>query len=329
MLIRIHHSLGDGVVIVKLLTTDEAQLKLPDPKPTLTPVLSMLKCALEGFLRLPLAIVKQQTTPPDSNSIHSDDKSSTRNFVNWYFEEDVKKDRSNVDAVELLHKIKTIKSVESGITFQDVLCASLSVTLYKHFAAVVAVQSTSPAETEEITIGNAVQLGGDTQKLTNNCAYNFERIPVTAPPAAKGDLVAALKEIRRRRAEVSKLQQANYLMIRFCSLLPDRYLRRLLSKNRCSMGVSNIPGPSNIVLGHSNFSMKHLSFWTPNRFKTRLGLSVFTLQNRIHLGLGGDRCSFGAESDSGDILGGIVEEINRMYEIVKLDEEKPRKSESS
>lgn len=271
-------------------------------------------------MRLPQAVVGQQTMPPDCNSIHNE-KYSNRNFVNWHFEGEAEEDCH--DDVGLLQKIKMIKAaaaaVESGITFQDVLCASLSVTLYQHFSKT---KSNLFTAAEEITIGNAVQQQlkqGESRKLTNSCAYNFERIPIRPPAAAKGDLVAVLKEIRRRRAEVSKLQESNYLMIRFCSLLPDRYLRRLLAKNRCSLGISNIPGPTTNTLGGggTDFLMKHWSFWTPNRFKTRLGLSVFTLQNKMHFGIGGDCCSFDNFEDSGQILKGIVTELNRMYKIMK------------
>lgn len=277
-------------------------------KTTGIPVLLAVKCALKGFFALPQIILLQLKTAPDSNRIHSDNKSSGRNFVNYYFEQD------SGDAASLLQKIKTIKAMESGITFQDVVCASLSATLFKYFASGNRDSLTPPPSI--ITVGNAVQLG-QTRTLTNNCAYNFERIPLGPPPQSRVDLLAALREIRKSRSEAAQLQQANYMIIRGCSLLPERYLRRLLEKSRCSLGLSNIPGPSNLRLGDSQFSMRHLTFWTPNRFKTRLGLSVFSLKDKLHIGLGGDRGSIEEDKDVESILKWLVEEINRMYEIVR------------
>lgn len=300
------------MVIVKLLTTNEAPSTIPPKESATPPVLLLLKSTVDGLLKLPQMVLKLHMTEPDVNSIHND-KTSDKSFIDWYFEGNPTSD------VGLLHKIKAIKAVESGITFQDVLCSSLSVTLHQYFAE-AALKSDLLPPVEEITIGNAVQLG-ETWRLTNNCAYNFERIPIRPPATVKGDLVAALREIRKRRAEASKWQQANYIMIRISSVLPDRYLRRLLSKNRCSLGLSNIPGPSSVALAGSGFAMRHLSFWTPNRFKTRLGLSVFTLKGLLHLGLGGDRCSFENEKDSRVVLEGIVKEIDRMYEVVMEKEE--------
>lgn len=304
------------MVIVKLLTTSniEVQAKAPEPQSTpssSTPVSLILKSAFRGLLTLPQMILRQRMTKPDFNSIHND-KSSEKNFVYWFFEQPARDIR---DDVGLLHKIKKIKAVESETTFQDVLCASLSVSLYHHFSSAKSDLFTEvPAQ---ITIGNAVQLG-ENQRLNNNCAYNFEGIPITPPVVGRVELVAMLREIRRSRAEAVRFQQINYMMIRIGSLLPERFLKRLLTKNRCSLGMSNIPGPSNVLLGGpgSEFSIRHLTFWTPNRFKTRLGLSVFTLQNRLHLGMGGDSCSFEGAREPAMVLKGMVDEINRMYEIV-------------
>lgn len=305
------------MAIIKLLTSSGAEVQPQVLEPKSTPVLLPLKSALKALLTLPQLILHQRMTSGDSNSIHRPDKSSDLNFVNWFFEQE--EDHSagggggGDDAVVgLLHKIKTIKAVESGTTFQDVLCASLSVSLYAHFASAKSHDALDmPAM---VTIGNAVQLG-ENQRLNNNCAYNFESIPVSRPAVGIGELVVQLQEIRKRRAEVARFQHANYAIIKMCSILPNRFLRRILSQNRCSLGMSNIPGPENVSLG-GGFSIKHLTFWTPNRFQTRLGLSVFTLQNRLHLGIGGDRCSFGSDKESGMILEGMVKEFERMYQIV-------------
>lgn len=331
-----HHSLADGVAIVNLLATptdkddvdgnDQQRDKHCNEKAGLQmPLLQSFTTALELiFIQLP-QIIMQRANQPDCNSLHCN-RSSARNFTNWYFEEGGDNDTVRGGDVGLLHKIKTIKALESGLTFQDVLCTSLSVTMYQHFAAKsnsnnnnnndndesCTVQMTE----EEVTIGNAVQLrAGDQRTLTNNCAYNFERIPLGRPAVNRDDLLTTLREIRQRRAEVGELQKVNYMIIKICSLLPQYYLRKVLTKDRCSLGVSNIPGPDTTTSGE--FRMRHLTFWTPNRFKTRLGLSVFSLGNKLHLGLGGDRCSFGDDVESGQFLEAIVENINRMYKLVK------------
>lgn len=274
------------------------------------PVIEVLKNVLKALVILPQIVLNHRK--PDFNSLHGD-QSSPKNFINWYFE--------TAAETRLLNKIKSIKAAmesEIGITFQDVICLSLSVALQHHFAA-AAVQCnlfSTPPSPEWITFGNAVQLG-EARKMTNNCAYNFERIPITAPAVTKGDLVGALREIRKARADVSKFQQINYMVIRLCSLLPARYLRRMVSRDRCSLGLSNIPGPVDAI-NVGPFLISHLTFWTPNRFKTRLGLSLFTLGDRLHLGIGGDEVGFAtnAIAESDGILQGIVTEINRMYKIV-------------
>lgn len=319
VLIRIHHSLADGVAIVKMLTTpltetingdgpDRSDSRAPPP-----PVVKVLQNVLKGLARLPQIILAQRK-PPDFNSLHGV-QSSKNNFVNWYFET-AAANQTEQPETTLLNKIKTIKAaMESGITFQDVICLSLSVALHHHFAAAVKCNLLSTPPPEWITIGNAVQLG-EARKMTNNCAYNFERIPIAAPAMTKGDLLAALQEIRKARAEDTKLQQINVMIIRLCSLFPSRYLWRMVSRNRCSLGLSNIPGPAGAIYV-GPYLIKHLTFWTPNRFKTRLGVSFFTLEGRLHLGIGGDQISFttNAFAESEKILQGIVTEINRMYTI--------------
>ena len=247
--------------------------------------------------------------------------------MEWLYEES-----SGEPVLLLLQKIKTIKAVESGVTFQDVLCASLAATLHQHFAegnnkknnnSADSAPAPPPPLPTSITIGNAVQLGEPRKvKMTNDCAYNFERIPITPPVGVRGDLVATLREIRKRRAEAAELQLGNWLLVRIFSVLPDRFLRRLCMRNRCSLGLSNIVGPTTeeACMVGSEWRMRHLSFWTPNRFKTRLCLTVFSLRNKLHLGIGGDRCSVEEEGDGKKILEGIVREIERMHEIVREGE---------
>lgn len=252
---------------------------------------------------LPRIIARQQSLvqPPDFNSIHND-KTSPMNFINWYHE---------TEAESLIHKVKSIKQTEWGITFQDVLCTALSAALYRHFTAKTD-RYVLPAE---ITIGNAVQME-EPQELTNNCAYNFETIAVLPSATDKKSLVCNFNSIRRRRREIASDQDVNYSLIELCSLLPDRFLRRLVTKNRCSFGMSNVPGPREAII-IEEFRVKNLSFWTPNRFKTRLGITLFTLENKLHLSMGGDRIGFDcAEEESQDILEGIVREINQMYAII-------------
>lgn len=265
-----------------------------------------------GLVLFPRFLLEQRR-PRDENSVHNQ-KSSAKSFANWYFEPEEEVEEG--EAPQLLHKIKTIKAMESGINFQDVFSLSLSIALHRHFHEAEKSASAQPW----ITLGFAKQPGGAAKDvdLTNNCVYNFERVPLIAGITTREDLSVALKEVRRVRVATAAFEPLHSGLLVFFSRLPECFSKKLLQKSKCSIGVSNIPGPSEGISLGDEFRVKFMTFTMPNRYRTRLSVSMFSLENRLHLSVCGDEISFAkdAQEESGRILESVVEEIDRMYRIV-------------
>lgn len=157
LLFRIHHSLGDGVVLMKLLlkTIADEDLDVRAEKKRSVTTVSVMKYIKEKFslkkihaisltrglrkcfynimtkimllMMAPASLISQVLRPPDNNTLHGPALSGNK-VCAWVSE--------GLTEESLLVKIKRAKSRIPGVTFSDIFLMALSASYHNYFTQV-------------------------------------------------------------------------------------------------------------------------------------------------------------------------------------------------
>lgn len=108
-------------------------------------------------------------------------------------------------------------------------------------------------------------------------------------------------------------QQVNYWVISFLTcLLPDKLLTTILESVHSTITVSNVPGPQHTT-NISGYEIEKITFWTPHRGSTGIGLSILSYGNKLQFGLIADRAAISKLEDARSILENMIDEIKFIY----------------
>lgn len=157
LLFRIHHSLGDGVVLMKLLlkTIADEDLDVKAEKKRSVTTVSVMKFVTEKFslkkihgislirgfrkcfyniltkimllIMAPASLMSQVLRPPDNNTLHGPALSGNK-VCAWVSDE--------LTEESLLVRIKRVKSRIPGVTFSDIFLTALSASYHNYFTQV-------------------------------------------------------------------------------------------------------------------------------------------------------------------------------------------------
>lgn len=101
------------------------------------------------------------------------------------------------------------------------------------------------------------------------------------------------------------------------AVFPERILKVILNSKHSTMAVSNLPGP-NFAIKINGHEFENVGFFLPNIGQTACGITILSYNNRLHFGIMADEAAIGNEDDLGEVLEGMVREIEVMMKNVLM-----------
>ncbi|XP_039441538.1 uncharacterized protein LOC120422219 [Culex pipiens pallens] len=351
VIFRVHHSLGDGVALLRLLLESIVDKEVPSRWKRLSNFKAMnleyrIQQNANRFLqqrslieklyqRIPTARQiytwkRQQlqllwtifTAPAffhdvsaravDHNCIHASELSNQK-VVSWIHEEE----HSDTHWVEV---IKRTKQQLPGARFSDAFLTALSSSLQKYLSR----KTDQVPEDITVVLPTRVERESPQLKLHNKFSVALQTLPITSgidlsDPNRMQTLMSRLNDVKQHSDALrsSPDYMINYwIMNTVACLFPDNLLRKILNSAHSTMAISNLPGPQQKPQINGR-ELKNLSFWIPNIGQTAVGLTLLTYGGKLQLGILADRAVIATEDDAHSILAETIAEIERMDVVLK------------
>lgn len=107
-----------------------------------------------------------------------------------------------------------------------------------------------------------------------------------------------------------------WMMSVVSAVFPEWILSVIMNSKHSTMAVSNLPGPSNFTIKINGHEFESVGFFLPNIGQTACGLTILSYNNKLHFGMMADEAAISSEEELGEILQGMVREIEIMMENV-------------
>lgn len=262
LVIRVHHTMGDGVAMMKVLTS-----LADNPPPAARGRSPRGRLGRPGAWLSALGeLVFGVLLSPEPNSVLKAPLGPTK--------------LAAVSAPIALSEVKRIEKKVQG-TVNDVLLATLTGALRRHLeksgqplpANLRAVMPVDLRPARDLTLGN--QFG----------------LAFAALPVGLADPIERLRESRRRLLKLKSSPHAAILygVLRLAGCLPvslELALVRLFG-SRASLVATNVHGPEHqLVVG--GIPVKQLMFWVPQAGRLGLGVSIISYAGEVRVGVACD-----------------------------------------
>lgn len=295
-LMRIHHSMGDGVSLMAVIFSfmealaDSDNGSGPD---AIRPASGAPGRDLLKLIRIPFAapkvLIQRLLWPRDRHALHGP-KVSGKKQVAWTepFDMEVLKDVKN----------------RLGATVNDVLMACVSGALSRYL------QRHAGEVVRKIHVSMPVNIRPPNEPLS--MGNRFAAVPLVLPAGIAGvrERVAAVKQrmdALKRSVEpivVYGLQSA-LLMV-----LPQAASKVLIDflANKCTAVVTNVPGPQR-GLALAGRRVRSMMFWVPQRADIAVGISILSFAGKVQVGVIADARLV---PDAGDLARAFEEEFQAL-----------------
>ena len=245
MVFRVHHSIGDGVSLVKVLVRQLMDTTPEDPSIRRFTSKNQFWRAAKAILTGPSILMERLYKPSDSSILHGPALSGDK-LVAW---------SKGID----LNFVKKMKNA-AGMTVNDVLMAALAGGFRDYFKA----HASHVPQGIMCSVPVDIRKPGSKLVLDNQFALVFLTLPTDID-----DPVETLKETKQRMdfIKVSGEPIVNALSLRyFMARLPNWVTRPMFDmlSDKCSIVLSNVPGPQEkLVLAGK--PIERCVFWPPGR----------------------------------------------------------------
>lgn len=296
MIVRIHHSIGDGMALLAVIFSlmDDATTPEETGAPrAVRPAAGHLGKGLLRLATLPLAapgvLIRRLLWPRDSHALHGAKVSGVKN-VAW-------------TAPVELGLFKDAKN-RIGATVNDVLMAcvsgALSRYLAEHAGEVVA----------KFHVSMPVNIRPPDAPLT--LENRFAAVPLVLP-AGIADIRARVRAVK---AKMDALKTSVEPIVVYgiqgalLTLLPQAVSRGLIDflANKCTAVVTNVPGPQRDLL-LARRAVRGLMFWVPQRADIGVGISILSYAGKVQVGIIADSQLV---PDAGDLVTAFEQEFEAL-----------------
>lgn len=287
MLVRLHHAIGDGISLMRVLLNladlrpDEPwPAPLQAPKPT-APLWERARRMTERWLHrghdalfhpaqlleVGKSLARVLALPPDRQ--HP-------------LKGEVGEEKRATTSIPLdLEEVKQ-KSKRLGCTVNDVLMGALAGALGRTLARRMEV----PEDMELRAVVPVDLRGGDCSELSNRFGMVFLRLPVGCTDPAQ-----RLVQTRANMAELKNSPEAlvTYEVLSAVGATPREFEAVVIDwfGNKASAVVTNLPGPRQpLYLGKAR--IESVMYWVPQSGHLGLGISFLSYAGRIRLGIASD-----------------------------------------
>ncbi|XP_070507604.1 O-acyltransferase WSD-like [Chironomus tepperi] len=313
VIFRVHHSVGDGVALLRLFLealADKEDVNI-EGNPVLMQTDNSFSMKFMRFLSNVVTIIKtpsvlctQMQKQIDINRIHPS-KLSGNKKINWIYESN--NNNNDEDSTPLLTVVKLLKRKFPGSRFSNILLAALSKSLKDYFMF----KKMDVPKDMTVVIPARICHESPTLKLQNKFSVALQTIPIDMNRTTE-----RVERVRRNSQVVisSPDYQINYFLLSVVAgLFPDWILKNIINSKHATMAVSNLPGP-NFSLKINGFAFESVGFFIPNVGQTACGITILSYNNKLHFGAIADENSVGSVKDLGMILNGMVNELHGMAE---------------
>lgn len=272
LLLRIHHSVADGVALTRVFVRNLYDVPpiAPEPKKFTTKQRFYMWC--KALVVGPFFVLTKFFSKADSSKIHGQDLCGTK-VVAW---------SKNVD----LSLVKRVKNITSS-TINDVMVSCLAGALHDYLKGA---QNTDVVNLEDMWASVPVDIRASSKsvKLKNKFALVFPRLPIVADNAV--DRLLATKQ-RMDSMKTSAEPWITAVTVQLMMLLPDCVSKRLIDffAQKVSCVISNVPGPPHLLYLGGQKVVQGI-FWVPKRANVGVGFSIFSYAGGIRVGVYSDEC---------------------------------------
>ena len=277
LLVRIHHSIGDGMALVSLMFAlmDEtwnrsdglARGSLP-PAAGLS-ALQLLQRAVAVPLSAPGVLLRRLAWFADSSHLHGPELSGVKR-VAW------------TEPIDL-RVIKKAKNL-IGATVNDVLMATVSGA----FAAYLTRNGAEAPTRFLVSMPVNVRHPGSPLRCENKFAAVPLELPARAPHTTHR--ILAVKERLDQLKDSTTPLVVYGLQRALLSFLPDVVSRNLIDflANKCTAVVTNVAGPAHDI-ALAGRKVRSILFWVPQRAQIGIGISILSFGGKVQVGVMADK----------------------------------------
>ena len=270
LLLRIHHSIADGVALARVLVKNLYDVPPQAPEPKKFSTNQWFYMWLKAVLFCPLMALIKTFTPADSSKLHGQELCGKK-VISW---------SRNID----LSLVKQVKNMV-GTTVNDVMVSCLAGALHDYLK-----ENFNVLKPEDMWASVPVDIRSSAKsvKLKNKFALVYLRLPIAAKNA-----VERLLETKRRMDVIKTSAEpwASALAVKIIMTLPQWISKPVLDfyASKMSCVLSNVPGPQQaLFLGGQK--MVEGIFWVPQRANIGVGLSISSYSGGIRIGVSSDQC---------------------------------------
>lgn len=270
LLVRIHHSIGDGMALVSLMFAlmDERWDRQDGVARGSVGARQRLLRALLVPLAAPGILLRRLTWIADRSRLHGGELSG-RKRVAWTAPLD-------------LGVLKRAKD-RLGATVNDVLMATVSGA----FALYLERRGEAPPAKFRVSMPVNVRDPGKPLR----CENHFAAVPIELPagtgpfPARVSAVKARMDALKRSVAPlvVFGIQRA---LLAFLPKAASRGLVDFLA-NKCTAVVTNVPGPA-AEISLEGRKVRSILFWVPQRARIGIGVSILSFAGKVQVGIMAD-----------------------------------------
>ncbi|XP_049543862.1 O-acyltransferase WSD-like [Anopheles darlingi] len=355
IIFRVHHSLGDGVALMRLLLESIADKEVPTrwkhlsklkllninyilkrttsvyrifrPKMYLTglvkrfPSLSDMFNQMQRLKRIILTIYTAPAFFVDVSRRQADNncihssKMVDEKVVSWIHEQNIQTNNETA----MVDIIKRTKRLLPGTRFSDVFLTALSASLEQYFST----RNEHPPKSITVVLPARIEQEPTQLKLQNRFSVALQTLPIECGI----DLQDAFRHrnLRNRILAVKRYSDIlrsssdymiNYWIIsKMTCLFPEAILRKILKSAHSTLAISNLPGPQQLPRINGR-ELKNLSFFIPNLGTTAVGITLLTYGGKMQLGILADRAVIRTEHEAHSILQGTINELKKMGDLL-------------
>ena len=297
LLVRIHHSMADGIALMGVIfalmeeSTAEGGAAEGVAATRGQPGGGFLR-GLQITLQAPFILLQRMLWPADRHSLHGPVLSG-RKRVAWTTPLD-------------LGLIKDVKD-RLNATVNDVLMASVAGALSRYLQR----QDGSRLGSFQVSMPVNVRPPNERAVMENR----FAAVPLRLPAglASVVQRVAAVKgrmDALKRSVEPIVVYGIVNVLLR---VLPHRMSRGLIDflANKCTAVVTNVPGPQRSITVAGRL-VRSMVFWVPQRADIGLGISILSFAGRVQVGV---LCDDAVVPDPGKLIEAFEEEFEELKKL--------------
>jgi len=271
---RVHHVLGDGIAMVQVMfsimdsSPEGGGMVLPAVVDRGGKPRNKFLLGLEASLAGPAILGRKMLWRADPAPLHGPQLSGEKQ-VAW------------TEPLDL----DTVKAVKNrlGGTLNDILVACVAGAFRRYLE-----ENGERATQLQVSMPVNVRSSAEELKMDNKFAAVLLSLPIHIRDPRQRTLVtkARLDALKRSVEPVTTYGVVRVML----KILPSSWSRALIDflGNKCTCVLSNVPGPQSPVYmaGHR---MRAMLFWVPQRSRVGIGVSIFSYDGKLRLGVIADR----------------------------------------